>query len=144
MMKSARPTRSLRPVAFVALVVVTILAMTGIALAATDPNILPPPKLQPNDGAIQAYCDENYEGTTGIVFSTGSATTNSQGALTKTEAGYTLTWVESTEATDDYDIRVLSITEAGSPDPLSVQRRLRLPGWERRQRLRIRRAEDRR
>ncbi len=120
-MTSARQTRSLRPVTFVTLVVVTILAMAGIALAATDPNIIPPPNLQPNDGAIQAYCDEEYPGTTGIVFSTGSATTNSQGALTKTEAGYTLTWIESTSAADDYDIRVVSITEDGSPELLQFE-----------------------
>ncbi|MDH3301689.1 MAG: hypothetical protein OES24_14400, partial [Acidimicrobiia bacterium] len=122
MMKSARQIRSLRPAAFVALVVVTILALTGIA-SALDEDPKPPdiidPDIRPNDGGIQAYCDANYQGTTGVTFSTGSATTNSQGELTKTEAGYTLTWIESTDADQlDYDIRVLSITEAGDTEPL--------------------------
>ncbi len=117
-MKSAPNRRFWRPVAFVALVVATLVAMAGSALAVTEPNVEPPPDIQPNDGALQAYCDENYPGTTGIVFSTGSATTNSQGELTKTEAGYTLTWVEAIEG-DDFDIRVVSVTEAGDTEHLS-------------------------
>ncbi len=123
-MKSARHLKSMRPVAFVALAVLTILGMAGIATATheLDPRTtdIVDPDIRPNDGGIQAYCDENYPGTTGVTFSTGSATTNSQGELTKTEAGYTLTWVESTDASQvDYDIAVISITEAGSPtEPL--------------------------
>ncbi len=78
----------------------TLIATTGPASAghAQAPDNPGPDRINPNNGALDAYCDANYPGTEGIVFSTGGATTNPGANRTFTDSGYTLTYTEGIEA----------------------------------------------
>jgi len=96
----------------------SFVALATGALAAEDPNLNV--NLQPNDGALQAFCAANYPDTEGLVFSASGSTTNPAGISTKSEDGYTLTWEESVGSPDSL-IDVVSVTEVGDTTPLPLQ-----------------------
>jgi hypothetical protein len=94
-----------------ALLPVVATAVNGVKLAQ---NVKP----NPNDGSVGEYCSANYPGTQGIVFSTGSSSTNTQGEVVKTEGNFTLTWTEAF-ASNTITGEIVSLINNTTSDPVS-------------------------